>query len=251
MAGRCSTYHHDAAFAWLESSPDPLYVELWQSADVSIVLHLIPAQSTMRLPWLRPTGSKVLCRTLFGKLEVVQLLGDPHGRRPMREATRLSATPDKVLAYMGGPPRLYGSNVMTTGDATAVLEVALHSKGYMERSTGGFLASAIGYEDTAGPCRVTRLPESLASALFISPQYPPPPSPAASPTRGAPAGGMAGEDPFKTRVDGARDLEELDLSLLQASVGGERQALESILRRTILSRKVPTRAHARARLMPR
>jgi len=239
-----STYAYDATFTWLRSSPGPLYVELWESAEASIVLHIIPASMTMALPWLRPTGSKVLCRTLVGKLEVVQLLGDPFDerRRPMRQATRLLATPDKVLAYMGGPPRIYGSNVMIAeggGESTtAVLEVALHSKGYMERSKRGFLSSAVGYEDTTGPCRVTSLPQTLLSVLLISPQYPPPPS-AAGAAHGADAGGTAGENAFKTPVEGARDLEALDMSLLQASVGGERQALEALLRRTILSRKVP------------
>jgi len=55
--------------------------KLWESAEFSIVLHLIPASMTMVLPWVRPTGSKVLCRTLVGKLEVVQLLGDPFDQR--------------------------------------------------------------------------------------------------------------------------------------------------------------------------
>ena len=75
--------------------------------------------------------------------------------------------------------------------------MALHSKGYMERSKRGFLSSAVGYEDTAGPCRVTSLPQTLLSALLISPQDPPPPS-AAGAAHGADAGGTAGEDAFKT-----------------------------------------------------
>ena len=83
-----STRHNEAAFAWLKTTPKPVYIQVLESAEATIVLHLIPAKSSMGLPWLRPTGSKVLCRVLCGKMEVVQLLGDPHGRRPMREAVR-------------------------------------------------------------------------------------------------------------------------------------------------------------------
>ena len=174
----------------------------------------------------------------------MQLLGDPHGRRAMREATRLRATPDKVLAYMGGPPRIYGSNVMTTDDATAVLEVALHSKGYMERSAGGFITDAVGFEDVGGPAKLSRLPAALLSNLLISPDYPPrasySPSAAAA---GADADAVEEIDWSAAQAaDDARDVEELDLSLLQASVGGERAALEALIRRAILSRKLPTLA---------
>ena len=86
------------------------------------------------------------------------------------QATRLLATPDKVLAYMGGPPRIYGSNVMIAeggGESTtAVLEVALHSKGYMERSKRGFLSSAVGYEDTAGPAESPAYPRPSCQSFL-------------------------------------------------------------------------------------
>jgi hypothetical protein len=238
--------HNEQAFSWLRASPVPAWIELLESPEASIVLHLIPAKRTMALPWLRPTGTKVLCRTLFGKMEVVQLLGDPHGRRPMREAVRLQATPDKVLAYMGGPPRIYGSNLMNEGEMTAVLEVALHSKGFMERSVGGFLQSATGFEDIGAPTAIT-LPETFAPALLASPEYPALPLPRGLAAPDADPTTARGEDQdrelvFDLERADAQDIDSLNLSLLQASVGGEQPALQALLRRAILSRRMPKMA---------
>ena len=67
-----STYAYDAIFTWLRSSPGPLYVEPWESTEAYIVMH----HTADRLQGMvLLTGSKVLCRTLVGKFEVVQLLG--------------------------------------------------------------------------------------------------------------------------------------------------------------------------------
>jgi len=116
---------------------------------------------------------------------------------------------------MGGPPRIYGSSLMNS-EMTAVLEVAMHSKGYMERSAGGFLPNAVGYQDVGGPMEIS-LPHTYAPALFISPQYPPSVS-SSSFNVGTLLDPREEEDLFEDRVDGAMDLEELDLSLLQASI---------------------------------
>jgi len=116
---------------------------------------------------------------------------------------------------MGGPPRIYGSSLMNS-EMTAVLEVAMHSKGYMERSAGGFLPNAVGYQDVGGPMEIS-LPHTYAPALFISPQYPPSVS-SSSFNVGTLLDSREEEDLFEDRVDGAMDLEELDLSLLQASI---------------------------------
>ena len=237
--------HTEKAFTWLKASPEPAWVTLWESSEASIVLHMIPAKRTMALPWLRPTGTKVLCKLLFGKMEVVQLLGDPHGRRPMREALRLQATSDKVLSYMGGPPRIYGSNLMNEGEMTAVLEVALHSKGFMERSTGGFLGSATGFEDVGAPVEIA-LPDTFMQALLTSPEHPARPLPASMVSDGAMVQASQDqekdESAFDLEGDDADDIDRLNLSMLQASVGGEQKALEALLRRAILTRKMPKMA---------
>ena len=247
-----STRHYEPAFAWLKRSPDPTSLQLWEGPEASIALHLIPPQASMRLPWQHPTGSKVLCRTLFGKMEVVQLLGDPHGRRPMRQATRLHAAPEAILKYMGGPPRLLGSGEAAEGEATAVVEVALHSKGYMERSVGGFLVNAVGFEGIGAPVSVT-LPPAVAPSLFISPAHPVPPIPAGYPplipTQGTGAeGNVDGKPEWEEEGLGAtEDVEALDLAVLETSIGGEREALEALLRRAVLSRQMPQVARASSR----
>jgi hypothetical protein len=225
-----STRHYQPVFSWLKAAPNPTCIELWESPEATVVLHLIPAAMTMALPWLHPTGSKVLCRTLFGRLEVVQLLGDPHGRRPMREATRLQASPDKVLAYMGGPPRIYGSSLMTQGELTAVLEVALHSKGFMERSKRGFIPDAVGYEQVGPPAMLT-LPPTFSPSLLVSADHPPRHlhpsfSPLALPPSSPDAAAQQTEEDVELeqryldeqaqRPEDADDLDTIDLAMFQA-----------------------------------
>ncbi len=70
VVGVCVVHQRDATF--MRSSPGPLYVEPWESTEASIVMH----HTADRLQGMvLLTGSKVLCRTLVGKFEVVQLLG--------------------------------------------------------------------------------------------------------------------------------------------------------------------------------
>jgi hypothetical protein len=132
---------------WMLAAGEPCYAQLLGSPalgapGVDVTLHVIPA-GCVSLPWLRPTGSKVLVKALLGEAEVVQLLGDPYGRNPMRTATRLRVTSSGVTTYAGGPPRLLGEASLV--QPVVLLEFAVHSREpMMGAKIKGYLRDAVG-----------------------------------------------------------------------------------------------------------
>ena len=69
------------------------------------------------------------------------MLGDPFGRIPMREATRIQIGSDKVTTYLGGPPRTIGE--ASFRDSCCLLEVCLNSQVPMTAGMKGFVAGAV------------------------------------------------------------------------------------------------------------
>jgi len=144
-----------AQWTWLERSRQPFYIEVLRSDGVDITVTIVPPGG-VTLPWRHTTGTLVTCKALFGEMELVQMLGDPHVRIQMRQATRTQVT-NTELRYLGGPPPHVIGHVGLPGEGgAALLEVALGA-GLQCWELGlmrGFVQDATGYEGSLAMLRI-------------------------------------------------------------------------------------------------
>ena len=267
--------HGSAQWTWLERSKQPFYIEVLRSDGVDITVIFVPPGGNTQnlpslprppnfpspsntyaifpvvalvdlachafaggvtLPWRHTTGTLVTCKALFGEVELVQMLGDPHGRIPMRQATRTQVT-DTELRYLGGPPRVVGHVGLPGEGGAALLEVALKSKAPMLGTGGlmrGFVQDATGYEGSPPMLRIS-IPRTRAETLLISREE---------------EEERARAERARLAVLAAKDAEEGNkpawwtspeggVEALRAGVGGLDDQVRQIVRRAFLTRTLP------------
>lgn len=203
------------------------------SSHTTVVL--TPLAGAVTLPWRHTTGTLVICKALFGQVELVQMLGDPHGRVPMRQATRTKIG-EAETRYLGGPPRIVG-DVGPVGGGSLLLEVALKSRSPMLGDGGrmrGFVEDATGYEEAPPMLRIG-VPPSGAEPLLMTRQEADERQRAerAKIAAAAAEATEGGEKPAWWTQSGG------GIQALKAGVGGLDDQVRQIIRRAFLTRTLP------------
>lgn len=176
------------------------------------------------------------CKAIFGEVELVQMLGDPHGRKPMRQATRTRVT-ETETRYLGGPPRVIGHIGLPGEGGAALFEVALKSRAPMLGTGGamrGFVEGATGYEGSPPMVRIG-VPIAAAAAMLISREEEEERvrvERARMATLAAKDAGEGGAPAWWTSPGGG-------VEALRAGVGGLDDQVGQIVRRAFLTRTLP------------
>ncbi|EKX32979.1 N-ethylmaleimide-sensitive factor A [Guillardia theta CCMP2712] len=218
------------SWSWINQSPTALEVTVEETEGAEVKLLFLPPGQSLP-PFEYPTGTVVLLKTLFGRCDVRQMLGNPRGRAPMREAVRTAVSEEEVSLYLGGPCRIYGE--ATLEKSCCVLEVALIPA---LKITGmhGFVE-----EESYGP-----LPSSLLldrrhmESLLTAPGFP-----GYEEMRGG--RGEVGAEEEEEEGESSRDISSVDLEGLRTRIGGLEEELEAIVRRAFATRRLPREAMRR------
>ena len=219
-----STVPRAAAFEWLLQSPMPVYMILNQTVGVEVKLLVVPPGQILP-PVEHPTGTVVLSKALYGACDVRQMLGDPRGSKPMREAVRQRISTEGVTLYLGGPCRVYGEATLEA--PCAILEVALIPS-LKITSMKGFVESNENAEHASLPALVS-LNAQAQQDLLTGPGFP----------------GYAeeAESARKTSLweEVTDDDQRLDIDVdsLRTNVGGLDEQLAAIVRRAFATRRLP------------
>jgi len=219
-----SSIPRKSAFEWLLTSPMPVYMVLNETIGVEVKLLVVPPGQILP-PVEHPTGTVVLSKALYGACDVRQMLGDPRGSKPMREAVRQRISTEGITLYLGGPCRVYGEATLV--EPCAILEIALIPS-LKITSMKGFVESNENAEHAALPALVS-LNAQARQDLLTGPGFP----------------GYAEEVESERRTslweEAADDDERLDIDVnsLRTNVGGLDEELASIVRRAFATRRLP------------
>lgn len=211
------------SWQWLLTSPWPFVVPSLQSEGAEVRILFLPAGSS--LPAMeRPTGAVILSKALFGACDVKQMLGNPRGKTPMREAVRSKIDTSGVSLYLGGPCRIYGESSLEK--PCAILEVTLMPK-LRITNMNGFVED----ETDDGYRNVTELTlDRRGLAELLTAEGCDGFEDAWINDRGEETGEDSGS---------AEEVQDLDVDLLRKNVGGLDDQIGAIVRRAFATRRLP------------